>query len=195
MAIGHWNESVTDLIPAYRATRRALNNARDNAKRKAKEWEEVRQLLPRDKRAEAANQARGWEAQAKEIGELISNVEYVLEWLEHGGNPSRRRGAEKSYKVKSWDPAWLDAYHSPHGWTVQRESRELTQDERFRIEEAMRDLTDRERQCFLMYHVDGMSEYDIALELHLGRSTVQEYLIRAKRKIEEAKASSLFLIG
>jgi predicted DNA-binding protein YlxM (UPF0122 family) len=52
----------------------------------------------------------------------------------------------------------------------------------------------RHKQCFMMYHVDGMSEYDIARELNVGRSTVQKFLERAKQKIEYAKVSSLFLL-
>jgi len=133
-------------------------------------------------------------AQRELLGSMLSDCDFALEWLKTGRRPGTRRGVERAYKVSSWDPAWLEAYHSPNGWSVQRERRDLTADERFRIEDAMRDLTDRERQCFMMYHVDGMSEYDIAQELHLGRSTVQTYLERAKEKIEYAKMSSLFLL-
>lgn len=167
MAIGHWNESVTDLIPGYRHTRRTLE-------------------LARERSTEKANR--------ETIGSMLSDVDYALEWLHTGRRPGARRGVERGYRVRTWDPAWLDTYRSPSGWSVERESRDLTQEERFRIEEAMRDLSERERQCFMLYHVDGMSEYEIALELHLGRSTVQTYLERAKLKIEDAKANSLFLI-
>lgn len=168
MAIGHWNDSVTDLIPGYRHTRRTLEAARTCSTDRAKK---------------------------ETIGGMISDVDYALEWLHTGRRPGARQGVEQPYRIRSWDPAWIDAYHSPNGWSVQRESRDLTDDERFRIEEAMRDLSAREKQCFMMYHVDGMSEYDIAQELHLGRSTVQKFLERAEKKIEDAKMNSLFLWG
>ncbi|WP_376768651.1 sigma factor-like helix-turn-helix DNA-binding protein [Paenibacillus foliorum] len=58
----------------------------------------------------------------------------------------------------------------------------------------MHDLTDREKQCFMMYHVDCMSEYDIVLELHLGRSTVQNFIEQATKKIEDTKMNRLFLL-
>jgi RNA polymerase sigma-70 factor (ECF subfamily) len=166
MAIGQWNESVTDLIPGYRNTKRTLEKVRDQATDKA--WKET-------------------------LGLMIGNCEYSLQYLETGGNPNRRRGVEARYE-RPWDPAWITKYESPNGWVVERESRDLTDDERFRIEEAMRDLTDREKQCFMMSAVDGMTEYDIARELHLGRSTVQKFLERAKNKIENAKINSLFLL-
>jgi RNA polymerase sigma factor (sigma-70 family) len=168
MAIGHWNESVTDLIPGYRQTKRMLEKARENT------TDKVQRSL---------------------IGGAISDKLYELEWLETGRRPGSRRGIEKGYKVSSWDPAWLDAYASPTGRYTDRTqfTGELTADDRFRIEEAMRDLSQREKQCYVLYHVDGMDEYEIARELNLGRSTVHEYMERATTKIENAKLTSLFL--
>lgn len=170
MAIGHWNESVTDLIPGYRHTRAMLKRARDVNE------------IPDGKST---------------IGSMIGDVEYALEWMETGRRPGSRRGVERPYRVRSWDPAWIESYASPNGvYTDRRQfSGELSTEDRFRIEDAMRDLSDRERQCFMMYHVDGMSEYEIARELNVGRSSVQKFLERARNKIEEAKVSSLFLLG
>jgi len=133
-------------------------------------------------------------AQRELLGGMLSECDFVLEWLRTGRRPGSLRGVERRYE-RAWDPQWIDRYHSPSGWTVEREkTRELTADERFRIEEAMRDLSPRERQCFMMYHVDGMSEYEIAQELHIGRATVHTFLERAAEKIENAKVSSLFLL-
>jgi RNA polymerase sigma factor (sigma-70 family) len=169
MAIGHWNESVTHLIPGYRNTRASLERSRNNTDN------------PSDK---------------EKLGSMISDCTYALEWLETGRRPGSMRGIEHAYKTSTWDPAWLDSYASPNGWYTDRTqfSGELSQADRFRIEDAMSTLSDRERQCFMMYHVDGMSEYEIAQELNVGRSTVQKFLERAKEKIEDAKMSSLFLL-
>lgn len=166
MAIGHWNDSVLDLIPGYRNTKKRLQLALDET---------------------------DVESDKEFLESMISDVNYALEWMQHGGNPYRRKGAETRY-VRPWDPKWLEQYHSPNGWSVERESRDLTPEERFKIEEAMVDLTLREKQMFMMYHVDGMSITDIAQELFVGRSTVQTTLERAKEKIEYSKATSLFLL-
>ncbi|MFD7521427.1 sigma-70 family RNA polymerase sigma factor [Paenibacillus chitinolyticus] len=128
------------------------------------------------------------------IAGMVSDCNYVLEWLETGRRPGSVRGIERGYEVRLWDPAWLESYQSPSGWTVERESRDLTADELFRIEEAMAELSPRERQCFMLYHVDGMSFGDISRELHIGRSTIQTNIERAREKIEYAKLNSLFLM-
>ncbi|UKS27192.1 LuxR C-terminal-related transcriptional regulator [Paenibacillus sp. HWE-109] len=129
------------------------------------------------------------------ITSMISECEYVEEWLETGRRPGSFKGAERAYKELSWDPNWIESYASPNGWYMDRTqfSGELSPNQRFRIEEAMCTLSDREKQCFMLYYVDGMSEYDIARELQLGRTTVQDYLQNAKRKIENEKLTNLFL--
>lgn len=196
MAVGHWNVSVVDLIPEYRMTRRKLMKAREEAKAEARAWEEeMREGEEKQERARAACQVQNWEAYIRDLGNMIADVDYILNWLETGRNPNSVRGVERRYE-RPWPPEWLDRYQSPAGWSVERETvtRELTEDERFRIEEAMRDLSQRERQCFMMYVVDGMSYGEIARELHLAKGAVQTHVQRAREKIELAKATSLFLV-
>jgi len=168
MAVGHWNESVVDLIPQYRAARRGLQKLREKTK-------------------DAADR--------EIISSMLGDVEFALQWLETGRNPKSLKGVERRYE-RPWAPEWLDRYHSPYGWSIERETitAGLTDDDRFRIEEAMRDLTMRERQCFVMHVVDGMSFGEIARELHLAKGAVQVYVERARQKIEIAKNTSLFLV-
>lgn len=131
------------------------------------------------------------------IGEMIGDCEYVSEWLQTGRRPGSMRGIERSYEIRLWDPAWIERYNSASGrYSIERDktSRDLTDEERFKIEEAMRDCSPREKQCFIMYHVDGMSYEEIGMELNLGKSTVQTYVDRATAKIENAKLTSLFLL-
>ncbi|QHT60659.1 sigma-70 family RNA polymerase sigma factor [Paenibacillus lycopersici] len=136
-------------------------------------------------------------AQRSLIAEMIGDCDYAIEWMETGRRPGSVRGVERPMRISSWDPDWIDRYASPNArYVIERDSssRDLTADERFRIEEAMRDLTDRERQCFMLHVVDGMSYEDIGRELHLGRSTVQVYIERSREKIEYAKLTNLFLV-
>ncbi|WP_164545790.1 sigma-70 family RNA polymerase sigma factor [Paenibacillus albus] len=136
-------------------------------------------------------------AQRSIISEMVGDCEYAIQWLETGRRPGSVRGVERPMRISSWDPGWIDSYSSPNSrYVIERDttSKELTNDERFRIEEAMRELSDRERQCFMLHVVDGMSFEDIGRELHLGKSTVQVYMERAREKIENAKLTSLFLL-
>lgn len=183
MAIGPWNESVSHLIPGYRHTRRVLEISR-------------RRFHKIEKKADREDKA-AFKAQKELLGGMIVDCEFALEWMRIGGNPDRRRGTDKQgVYARSWDPAWIDSYSSPNGWYTDRTefSGELTDEQRFRIEEAMRDLSVREKQCFMLYHVDGMSLRDIAVDLSLAKSTVQTNIERASEKIKYAKLNSLFLL-
>lgn len=136
------------------------------------------------------------------LGSMISDCDYIIEWLRTGRRPDSYKGVEKPYstiqsnvtKVCSWDPAWIEAYNSPNAWTGYV-SQELTTDEQWRLDDAMRDLSERERQCYILHHGFGMDQRQIAQELHMGRSSVQKYLERASKKIEESKATNLFFLG
>lgn len=137
-------------------------------------------------------------AERRVLAEMVAECDYVIDWLETGRRPGSVRGVERAVRVQTWDPAILDGYSSPNSrWVVERDksSRDLTEDERFRIEEAMRDLSERERQCYMLHVVDGMTFEEISRELHVGRSSVQTYIERAREKIELTKQTSLFLIG
>lgn len=131
------------------------------------------------------------------IAEMVAECDYVIDWLETGRRPGSFKGVERAVRIQTWDPAIIDSYSSPNSrWVVERDrsSRDLTEDERFRIEEAMRDLSERERQCYMLHVVDGMTFEEISRELHVGRSSVQTYIERAREKIENTKLTSLFLL-
>lgn len=129
------------------------------------------------------------------IGEMISECDYAIEWMRTGRRPGAMRGIERPYRVTPWDPGWFDYYQSPSGFTIERDEskKQLSDLDRFRVSEAMRGLSERERQCFVMYHVDMMSFEEIGFELHIGKSTVQTHIERARKKIEKEKVFNIFL--
>lgn len=179
--------AIGTLEPDYRVTTETWTYT-DLGGAEADDYNRTRRLI-----IKALNRTED-KAQRELLGSMLAECDYVLEWLRTGRRPGQLRGVERRYE-RPWAPEWLDRYQSPSGWEIERQSvsRELTEDERFRIEEAMRDLSPRERQCYMMYHVDGMSEYEIARELHLARGVVQSYIKRAKEKIEDQKLNNLFL--
>ncbi len=130
------------------------------------------------------------------IGEMIGDCDYTLQWLRTGRRPGSMRGIERRYRIRTWDPEWIEKYESKRSrHIIERDvtANELSKQDRFKIEEAMRELSERERQCFMMFNVDLMSLEEIAAELNLGKSTVQSYVDRAKEKIDQAKISNIFL--
>ncbi|WP_163855783.1 sigma-70 family RNA polymerase sigma factor [Paenibacillus elgii] len=128
------------------------------------------------------------------ISDMISDCEFVEQWLETGRMPGSRRGIDRRsvyQRTKVWDPSWMEQLITkPAG-----PERELTEDERFKLNDAMCNLSERERQCFVLHIAFRFSMRQIAEELDLKKRTVQTNIERAKQKIEENKLSSLFLVG
>ncbi|MBQ9680063.1 MAG: sigma-70 family RNA polymerase sigma factor [Ruminococcus sp.] len=47
------------------------------------------------------------------------------------------------------------------------------------------ELTDRQRDCMMMYYLEGMKMKDIAVALNLSRSTVTRHIQSATRKLRK----------
>jgi RNA polymerase sigma-70 factor (ECF subfamily) len=69
----------------------------------------------------------------------------------------------------------------------------ITDWERWQIEEALRTLTPLERACYEMAAGQGIGHGDIASMLGISRGNVSTLLGRAEEKIKLNKISSLFL--
>ncbi len=131
----------------------------------------------------------------KVISGMVSDCEYVIEWLETGRRPGNKRGIERRaayQREKLVDPLRMQAYvknakaGSPSN---------LTDWQRFQIEDALSRLSERERECYVLAHGECFPFSDIADMLGISKGSVEEYIERAQRKISEDLQSSLFLIG
>lgn len=130
----------------------------------------------------------------KVISSMISDCEYAMEWLETGRRPGNKRGIERRsayQREKLVDPVRMQSF-------VQNSNAgspsNLSEYQRFQIEDALSRLSPRERECYTMAHGDCLSFARIASLLDLKKSTVQSYVETAQRKISEDLNSSLFLI-
>ncbi len=47
------------------------------------------------------------------------------------------------------------------------------------------ELTDRQRDCITMYYLEGIKMKDIAVMLHLSKSTVSRHIKSATRKLQK----------
>lgn len=127
------------------------------------------------------------------ISGMVSDCEYVIEWLSTGKMPGNRRGIERRaayQREKLMDPLRMQAY--VQGNTAGSPSN-ISEGQRFRIEEALRRLSDRERECYVMAHGECFSFGYIANLLGISRSTVQSYVESAQRKISQELCNNLFL--
>lgn len=131
------------------------------------------------------------EADKKIISSMIRDLEYVIKWLETGRNPDSRRGIDK-HGAYTMDPQILDRIK------IQKpkvDVKELPIHQKVMIEEAIDGLTEKERDAFLMIRVEGLT-YEYAAELmNIKKTSIQNHLQRAEKKIEKRKKGSLFLVG
>lgn len=168
---------MQDLLREYKETRRQLKRAYE-ARR---EGEKV-----------LDNQAI---TERQLLSEMIGDVEFVIEWLETGRRPGNRRGIERraAYeREKPMDPIRMQAFvaNSTAGSPCN-----LTEWERFQLEDALSSLTERERECYVLTHGECFSFEETARLLGISKSSVQTHVQRAQEKIRERVANSLFLAG
>ncbi|GEC92415.1 hypothetical protein BBR01nite_47460 [Brevibacillus brevis] len=69
----------------------------------------------------------------------------------------------------------------------------LTEWQRFQLEDALSSLTEREPECYVLTHGEGFSFDETARMLQISKSSVQTLVTRAQAKISDRVNSSLFL--
>ncbi|AHM65136.1 positive control sigma-like factor [Paenibacillus polymyxa SQR-21] len=129
----------------------------------------------------------------KVISGMISDCEFVEEWLVTGRRPGNKRGVERlaAYqRERPVDPLRMQAY-------VQRNHAgspaNLSEWQLFQIEDALSTLSPRERECYTMAHGQCFSRSQIAEYLGITKDSVTEYVERAAKKVAQAVQESLFL--
>ncbi|QOS77940.1 RNA polymerase subunit sigma-24 [Paenibacillus sp. JNUCC31] len=130
----------------------------------------------------------------KIISKIISECEFVEEWLSTGRRPGNKRGVERlaAYQREVLvDPLKMQAYVSN---SKAGSPSNLTDWQRFQISDALSRLSDRERECYVLAHGECYSHSAIADMLYISKDSVSEYIDRAQRKISKDLESSLFLI-
>ncbi|MED2005479.1 sigma factor-like helix-turn-helix DNA-binding protein [Brevibacillus laterosporus] len=163
-----------------------------------KEYKETRKKLKKayaDLRATETVLDDVTESERRYLSEMISDVEYVIEWLETGRRPESKRGIERRaayQREKLVDPLRMQAfvYRGTAGSPCN-----LTEWEKEQLEDALCCLSPREKECYILTHGEGFSFEETARFLCISRSSVQTLVTRAQNKIANRVVSSLFLVG
>ncbi|WP_342547670.1 sigma factor-like helix-turn-helix DNA-binding protein [Paenibacillus sp. FSL P2-0089] len=194
-AVAH---AMTDLLASYEETKRGLNRKLAQLE---KELEPLKERLKvaetKQERDELRKQMEPIKLEKNAIAASVSDLEYSIEWMETGYPPGYRRPMERrsiSQRTKVWDPQWME-YLTDYEFEFEpaEVGRPLTREEEWKIEDALRNLSDRERQCYVLHHAIGMSMQSIANEMDIKKGSVQVMLQRADQKIAFNKANNLFL--
>lgn len=129
----------------------------------------------------------------KVISGMVSDCEYVIEWLSTGRRPGNKRGIERraAYQnEKLMDPVRMQSFASR---STAGSPSNLSDWERFQLEDALSTLSPRERECYTLAHGECFSYAEIGMMLFISKASVQDYVERAQKKITEALNTSLFL--
>lgn len=129
----------------------------------------------------------------KVIKEAISDVNFAITWMHTGKQPGVRRGIERRsayQREKLMDPVRMQSFVS--GSTSGSPSN-LNEWQRTQIEDALCRLSGQERACYEMKHGQGFSFKYIANLMGIKASTVENYVIRAQKKVSQDLQQSLFL--
>ncbi|HDR6244835.1 TPA: RNA polymerase subunit sigma-24 [Bacillus cereus] len=136
------------------------------------------------------------------INEMISDINYALEWMRTAKQPGKTRGIERraAYeREKPCDPLLMQRYVRStvipvYEWDTEVKESVISEWDRIQLEDALSTLTEREKEIYIMSRGYGFTQDKISNFLKLQRTTVQEYLKRADKKIGERMSGSLFCI-
>lgn len=172
-----WLDEMKDLKLSYRGTHRMLQ-------RYLKKCEKERI----DESGEYMEHA-----DVKIVKEAISDINFAIEWMHTGRRPGNKRGIERRaayQREKLMDPIRMQAFTQQH---TAGSPANLTEWQRFQIEDALSNLSPLERDCFEMAYGKCIPQSEIATMLSLTKGNVSTILKRAQKKIQNNKLNSLFL--
>ncbi|MFD0675164.1 sigma factor-like helix-turn-helix DNA-binding protein [Cohnella sp. GCM10027633] len=153
---------VTELQREYIAGRRKLDKYREKLMAEDPSDEVLRELAV--------------------VKSMIADMNYAIEWMRTGRQPNAGRGADirDAYKRSML----MDMDLLPNAPPAQ-ESR-ITEAQKAEVARILLKLSHRELQCYLLHVSQGLSFAEIGKELKLTKSSVQQFVTRAKSKVAQA---------
>lgn len=188
---------LQDLKRSYRATLRMLSARR----REIELYIEQDSEMTLEQMGEKKNRSayKQWKStndelwnELQDIKEMISDVNFAIEWLHTGRQPGTKRGIERRSVYQNTvllDPMIManfsNAYNSRSGSTI-------TEEERHKLEEVLGILSTQERECFVLAFGQCYSHSEIAKALAISKGAVDKYVQRAHEKVSKGWQGTLF---
>ncbi len=125
----------------------------------------------------------------KQFNSMIDSMTYSLEWMTTGRQPNTYRGVDEKavYQRRSYENIDLipDIAEQLEKNDVNKKHLFMTQEEKVILADILSAFSLRERQCYILHVGQKKSMSEIAFELGVSKSMVQQSIRRAKNKIEE----------
>lgn len=129
------------------------------------------------------------------VKQMLSDINYIINWLRRGGQPNRKRGIERQGVYKReipFEPYWIqrrkDVTESVD--TIEnllQSSDEITEDELMKeqqVKEITKIFNDKQKEI-LSLKADGYTHSEIAEILEIPKSTVDVTIKRIKDKVRD----------
>jgi len=128
------------------------------------------------------------------VKQMLSDINYIIEWLRRGGQPNRKRGIERQGVYKRevpFEPYWIqrrkDISHciEPIENLFQSNSEQI-EDEMLKeqqVKEIMKIFNDKQKEI-LTLKADGYTHSEIAETLDIPKGTVDVTVKRIKEKVK-----------
>jgi len=116
-----------------------------------------------------------------QINSMVDSMDFSTKWMQTGREPGTHRGAgiRGIYQFADMDVLPDINEHLRE----EREKLAMNGDQRRLLLQVFRLLSDRERQCYIMYGAEGMSMSEIGLKLGISKWTVRTHIDRARAKV------------
>lgn len=120
------------------------------------------------------------------INSMIRSMSESMEWLKTGKDPKVMKGIHVNsvYQVKSMDMDLMPDIAEQLEESINERPLYLSREEKVLLGEIFLSLSEREKECYLLYEGHQKSMNDIAIILGLKKRTVQQYIERARVKVE-----------
>lgn len=124
---------------------------------------------------------------SKSDGRIIRNMIYtmkqVIDWLETGYDPAEVRANTRIDAIVMDHRLMQDLIADTFSYS--EDDLEITDYNKKRIRQALEGLSEKEREVFIMIRAELMTFSKVAKILGVSKGTVQSYLARAERKIQQ----------
>ncbi|MFJ7933696.1 sigma factor-like helix-turn-helix DNA-binding protein [Sporosarcina sp. NPDC096371] len=126
----------------------------------------------------------------KQINSMIESMSFSLEWMTTGRQPGTYRGVDEKavYQRRSYENIDLipDIEMQLRDENdINKKHLFMTREEKVIMADILASFSLRERQCYILHVAQKRSMSDIANELGVSKSMVQQSIRRAKKKVDE----------
>lgn len=126
-----------------------------------------------------------------QINSMIDSMTYAMEWMETGREPGAFRGMDKQqqYQRQFFESVeTIPDIVEELGIDINERRLEMDTEMKILLTDVFVSMSHRERECFILHSAEGLSMGQIAKRLGVSKATVQSYINRARKKVEEIVA-------